>query len=54
MNDEYWTNGEKTFRLRPASSSYFYFKIKDNDPTLWISGITLYWLINNNFKRISK
>ena len=45
---ELWENSERTLILCPYNICHWYLKFYDD--THWISGIDLYWLIENGFK----
>lgn len=49
---EIWSNGKETLTLNADRENYWYFKVYPNDSTLYIAGINLYWLLNNNYKFI--
>ena len=52
MKAEVWTNGKTHLILRPQETSNNYYEIKQGGTTLWISGITYYWLISNNYRKL--
>jgi hypothetical protein len=49
---ELWFNGKEFLRLTQERLNYFYCERKPFDSTLWISGITRYWLLENNYKKV--
>jgi hypothetical protein len=48
---ELWTKDKDFLYLIPSTSSCWYYQHKPGDTTLWINGISLYWLIDNGYSR---
>lgn len=48
---ELWTKEKDFLYLIPSPRSEWYYEHKPFDTTLWVSGISRYWLLNNGYTR---
>ena len=46
-----WIKDKSFLYLIPEPTSHWYLEHKPKNTTLYISGISLYWLVNNGYKR---